>query len=345
MAIKELAYSTHQHLQSSTGCSFKRAHIYELLASSFGFKSYAALCSNHIFTQRNKTSAISMQHQQMLQQRISELGYEPVTTIASAFHSFVSEQHIDAIKITDLIGELSPHHRDSTDFNDESSLENGFLEELCSYRDSSEYPQILWEALETKASKGDHRAHYALAQIYKPDDDDYANGDGGYWHSQEQQGRVLKGVKKEWADGFARRVEESKKYTFHLSEAGKLGSAFAAGDLAELAEIQGRDEQARHWLTISAEAGDIYAIRSLIDKYERGDIQRCWMWLYLAEMLGTDLTESHTYAINENGDSVDGDYSGAIFPDVDEGVELMPLDDKRKREARKLADALFQKIQ
>jgi hypothetical protein len=43
MTIKELAYSAQQHLQASTGSSLKRAHIYELLAASFGFKSYAAL--------------------------------------------------------------------------------------------------------------------------------------------------------------------------------------------------------------------------------------------------------------------------------------------------------------
>jgi hypothetical protein len=42
MTIKELAYSAQQHLQASTGSSLKRAHIYELLAASFGFNSYAA---------------------------------------------------------------------------------------------------------------------------------------------------------------------------------------------------------------------------------------------------------------------------------------------------------------
>ena len=42
MTIKELAYSAQQHLQASTGGSFKRAHVYELLAASFGFNSHAA---------------------------------------------------------------------------------------------------------------------------------------------------------------------------------------------------------------------------------------------------------------------------------------------------------------
>ena len=52
MTIKELAYSAQQQLQASTGSSFKRAHIYELLAASFGFNSYAALGADTVFTQQ-----------------------------------------------------------------------------------------------------------------------------------------------------------------------------------------------------------------------------------------------------------------------------------------------------
>ena len=52
MTIKELAYSAQQQLQASTGKPLKRAHIYELLAASFGFNSYAALGVDSIFTQQ-----------------------------------------------------------------------------------------------------------------------------------------------------------------------------------------------------------------------------------------------------------------------------------------------------
>ena len=109
MTIKELAYTAQQHLESITGCSFKRAHIYELLASSFGFKSYAALCSDYVFTQRENDRSISAQHQTMLQQRVVELGYDPmiIDVAASTFHSFVSEQHIDVVGIADLVDGLS----------------------------------------------------------------------------------------------------------------------------------------------------------------------------------------------------------------------------------------------
>ena len=51
MTIKELAYSAQQHLQASTGGSFKRAHVYELLAASFGFNSHAAFGIDAVLTE------------------------------------------------------------------------------------------------------------------------------------------------------------------------------------------------------------------------------------------------------------------------------------------------------
>lgn len=44
----------------------------------------------------------------------------------------------------------------------------------------------------------------------------------------EQQGRVLTGVENEWADEYARLLEKSEKYTFHLREAGRLDNSSAA---------------------------------------------------------------------------------------------------------------------
>lgn len=49
MAIKELAFSAKQHLNSVTGQQFKQSHVYELLAACNGFKSSASLNSHHVF--------------------------------------------------------------------------------------------------------------------------------------------------------------------------------------------------------------------------------------------------------------------------------------------------------
>jgi hypothetical protein len=45
------------------------------------------------------------------------------------------------------------------------------------------------------------------------------------------------------------------------------------------------------------------------------------------------------------GEVYDDDFGGPLYVDGDEGVKLKPLGDEEKREARKLADAIFRRIQ
>jgi hypothetical protein len=54
MILKELMYFSQRKLESIVGCSFKRAHFYELPAGSFGFKFYAALSSGCVFIQQEE---------------------------------------------------------------------------------------------------------------------------------------------------------------------------------------------------------------------------------------------------------------------------------------------------
>ena len=69
MTIKELAYSAQQHLQASTGSPLKRAHIYELLAASFGFKSYAAFGVDVVFTQLRSGHEKADSHRDFVRRR------------------------------------------------------------------------------------------------------------------------------------------------------------------------------------------------------------------------------------------------------------------------------------
>ena len=75
MTIKEFAYSTQQHLHASAKGPFKRAHIYELLAASFGFNSYAALCANSVFTDVSMPSQLPAKHRSRVRNRCIEMGY------------------------------------------------------------------------------------------------------------------------------------------------------------------------------------------------------------------------------------------------------------------------------
>ena len=216
-------------------------------------------------------------------------------------------------------------------------------------------------------------AHYALALIYKTEDfEPYDNHNDGssYWYSQAQKGKVLTGVQKEWADGYAQHIADLEKYTFHLHEAGRKGNEYALLELAEyfsnssffekvkeltfdedpmrvadIADNLDRHKDVKHWLTIAAESGDTDAMRRLIEEFDNKDLQRCWTWLYLAKMMGTDLTKSNYDAIHEDGSLYDDDVGGPMFADGIDGISIPTLDEAHDKIAKKFAENLFKEIQ
>ena len=92
MTIKELAYSAQQHVQARTGASFKRAHIYELLAASFGFNSHAAFGFNTVLTELRPNDRQAVPQGTLINRRCIELGYRPdtATLATSALESFLT---------------------------------------------------------------------------------------------------------------------------------------------------------------------------------------------------------------------------------------------------------------
>jgi hypothetical protein len=223
--------------------------------------------------------------------------------------------------------------------------------------------------LDAAASKGNALAHYALALIYAPDDEDYLGAGSSYWYAQRQQGRVLTGVEEEWAEAHAYRLAQAQKYAHHLKEAGRLGHQDALLDLADrfddpsffeqschdvdadpaavadIAERMGRPADVRHWLTIAAENGDTDAMLQLIEEYDHGDLQRCWTWVYLSQLVGTDLSQDAHYAINEDGSDYDDDVGGPLYVAGRDGVDLAPLAPAQDAIAKLAAHRLFKQIE
>ncbi len=115
-------------------------------------------------------------------------------------------------------------------------------------------------------------------------------------------------------------------------------------DPAKIAERLGRRQDAERWLTVAAEAGDTEAMRQLIEDYCRDDLQQCWMWVYLARLVGTDLTRDEYYAIHEDGSPYDDDVGGNAFLGGRGGVELDPLDAAEDVAARYAAEQRFKEL-
>ncbi|EIK55107.1 hypothetical protein YO5_20137 [Stutzerimonas stutzeri TS44] len=242
---------------------------------------------------------------------------------------------------------------------------------------------LLIDGLNGAASRGSAAAHYALALIYRGDDLSEEEG-SSYWYSLMEQGRDLDGVQLEWAAAYKTHLLNAEREALHLNEAACLGWADARLDIAlekaQRAEHRGDHEQAEHWYKEAAglghvEAmrslvwlaedaddvdsarhwnhqaalhGDVDAMRDLIDEDDRGNLFQNWVWIYLAEHLGTDLRESTLRAYHDGGlyagQEYDDDQGGPLYVDGDEGVHLEPLSASDDVRARAAARELLNRI-
>lgn len=373
MTIKEFAYSTQQHLQHSTHGTFKRAHIYELLAAAFGYHSYAALCAKSVFTNVSLTRQIPSQHRSLIRNRCSELGYssELGNSVSVALTDYLDDVDFGVFAIDGLVALLRTEWDDNWEFaDDESDIDPEEWDDIVDSRQALtdamiESPLVL-EGLEIAADKGNAVAHYALALIQRYADDGQEPEPGSeYWYQESKAGRLVTGVEKEWADSYDAYVARSQKYIHHLRSAARLSEPNALLDLAdqfndptffengmdrvysapgvvaEIAERLGRPEDAKRWLNQAAEAGDIDAMRHLINDYETGNPLRCWTWVHLANLLGTDLTQDSHYLINEDGSEYDDDVGGSAFVGGHEGIHLESLSASEDAIAKALAHEMY----
>lgn len=379
MTIKSLAFDAQQYLESQTGTTFKRGHIYELLAASLGFNSYASLCADHVFTHGSITSKRPAKHSDTVGRRCLELSYPPETAlgVARVLPAHLSAREIGAIRITDLVAHLRyethgvPTH-DFDEFDDEVDNEDeGSTFDPWFDRASIASP-ILLEGLTAAAEKGDANAHYALALIHAPSDDPFDKPSSGseYWYNEGRNGRVLTGVEKEWADAYSAALHRDGKYEHHLRAAGALGheaallemaeqfgdpaffeqgttlsSSIDAAYVADLAEQLGRPNDAWRYWTIAAQQGNTEAMRELIEGHDRLNLRQCWTWFYLAKLLGTDLSENEYRLINEDGSDYDDDVGGPAEVIGQDGVVLEAINGDQNAAAQRAAATLYQAIE
>lgn len=384
MAIKELAFSAKQHLNSVTGQQFKQSHVYELLAACNGFKSSASLNSHHVFATLDYEPDISTESLLLLNQRLIDLGYAGVAEVAgSAILHFVSLHRFAAVSLSFVlasvrggdIGEryLDDYLNDSDGSDDEFDVAADFRKEPWLDEDQL---GLLLDGLDAAAGRGNALAHYVLALIYGRggilDEHNPSPGDD-YWLKQWQLGKELKGVELEWAQAALADRERISKSDFHLEQAVLLGFDEATVDLAEktgdpallsrvfalssfndpmriadLAAECGQAAMSKHWCIQAAKQGDLQAMRHLIDHIDSENIFQGWVWVFLSEMLGRDLRNSSMRAYHDGGmyadQEYDDDQGGPLYVDGDEGVELEPISSADEAEAKKLAAELFRNI-
>ncbi len=329
MTLKELAYSAQRHVQASTGISLKRSHVYELLAASFGFKSFAAFAAEALLTDGG-VGASSPRATPELIGRAVQLGYPQVNsrTIAQCLTDHASERGVSFVRLRDLLAALTPQPRttatddDSDDWEDDADDDEtdsaaaivGVEQQASRFLASS----LLMDSLEHAASRRIAEAHFAMARIYRCD------RPNSYLYDESLKGRTLNKVEQRWADAYIQNKPRFEKYEHHLRCAAIGGVRQAAAEFAEafenseffaLAErgtgpvdamqmsrgaaAANDNESARRWLRIAGEEGSSKATEMLAqsgDQWairklaESGDIEAIRA---MAEMaMETDLREA-----------------------------------------------------
>ncbi|MDP2203557.1 MAG: hypothetical protein Q8K07_16155 [Methylicorpusculum sp.] len=180
MTIKTFVFDTHQYCQTHIAAPFKRTHIYELLATAFGYNSFAVLNSQSILLPGDQVHSC-IQQSKSLHKRCLDLGYPTAVAdfIATQFPILIEQKRINILLLSDLILKLrqqlsyrgySDWQEEDIDESEDENLEQWVDKDWLPFHDEPQdlISQELLKTLEDAATRGNASAHYALALITPP---------------------------------------------------------------------------------------------------------------------------------------------------------------------------------
>jgi hypothetical protein len=294
MPLKAFAFTAQQQLQSRTGHPFRRSHLYELLAASFGLHSHAALIAQGFVTDAG-IGPVHPAVSPVLLERLSQLGYPSTLqqAAASTLVELASHTQLGFIHLEQLQQVATPDSspsRDADEDDDWDDWEEGDddhpdhttaaspsepLPSLEQLRNS----RLLMTALEQAADAPQAEAHFVLAALHR------CKKPNSYLYDESRKGRALSVIEQRWADAYPAEKARFDRYTHHLRCAAALGSRQAALESAVVFDDPGfyrlaeqgsgpidawgminaapSEQDRHHWLRIAAEQGSWQAIEEL----------------------------------------------------------------------------------
>ena len=376
MTIKAFAFEMQSRLSQASGIDLKRSHVHEILASLFGYASYAAMSTQRLLAQHDGSVAVPLDISRAAA-RALDLGYAPPAPpfIAAAIANAAVAERLCVITMDAVLTELGIDAegdvpvrsggelhgpREADDGEEPEDLDVTLM--FAIERESN----VLRESLNRMASSGSASAHLALAQLDDEMLSEHSEGstDGRYWYEQLQAGRALASVELDWANAYRHKLDLQASRDSHLRMAISLGNAEAAltrlesepsvenfehaarlagpaqaSRLGHLALMFQREEDARTWLRIAARRGDTAAMKMLADGLEP-DLKDAWTWVHLAKLLGVDVMADH--AVGDDGLPADADEAGPIY--AAGGFDLHPLSGQEHAEALAEARRIFEDL-
>lgn len=378
MTIKQYAFQAHAHLRAQGLASLTRSQVHELLAAAAGFATHAAFQHHAAWCDVAWRDSDLAPDVDRVILRCQQLGLSPemAANAAECLAGFLGTSGHAPVRFEELIAGLESAEDEWSEAGDVESaavaewistklisrMQQGFEELL------DELP-LLIEGIEAAAARGVAPAHLAAAYIVEPygslpDEEDRRFGrelrSRAQWSVEPVSFAEIVGG----AGGF---VQIVAKHRYHLLSAARAGDRRAMlltaeryGDpsalqlepsdemdpyvMADLADVNGRPEQAYQWLSVLAREGEVSAMRELIE--ERGETPfRAWVWMHLSRMLGDDLSQNRHVAINEDGTQYDDDVGGPAYVGGFDGIELAPLAAEENARAEEEAAKLFAEIE
>jgi hypothetical protein len=358
MNIKELCHFIQNDIHQHLGIRLPKTHIYELIASIYSYKTFAAFNQDAIVLEGLKLPVYREKDLVYLENRRLSLGYKDIdsTQLDSRLIATLDVKGVRVVSLDSLAWSIDDERYDF---------------ELPQFLEDQNALESLIEALQICCPND--KTHYALACLFAPKDlDDHYNDmmtGNSYWYDQRQNGRKLTGVEKEWADEYEHRIESMRKFELHLREAARLGRpnalfelAFRYGepaffeshlasqctyskyDIAVTAKELGRLNDCKHWMVQAAMEGDTDALGYLIEYFGDETPMETWIWHNLSLALGVDHTQDNYYAINDDGSMYDDDIGGPAFVGGEGGLDLPDLSEEEKHVAMKRAKQLASAI-
>lgn len=299
--IKSFAHHAHQSLSPLAPSSFKRSHVYELMAAGLGFRSWASLHSAHVLIDGQGVQLPADFGRNVLARALQlGLSQTEAEAVAESLHAQCAQRPFGCLALTELDVSLfsSPSRADADPEWDEDDFDDD--EDWSDESAGSERPSIpkssqaLLDDLADRASQGDVRSHYRLAKLLAcklPSD---------YLYQESLKGRALTAQEQIWVDQYLQLVPQREKYLQHLQAAADGGIRAAnleyaieanapsyreravnmTGDIdwRALAETATSHEERNRWLWQAADDGDKFALEELAQEGDNSAAEQLALW-------------------------------------------------------------------
>jgi hypothetical protein len=170
MTVKDLAYTVQRHIQDVIGTDFKRSHAYELLAAAYGFRTFASIQTEWVFSGPALCERWPSENASNVRTRCRDLGLSAAhaESIAHSLPKYLELNQFGITKISTLYANLLQRFpefsADSEDYEDEDEWQEA-LEDHELLLSEIAKSDLLFDEVSRAAERGVQFAQESLELI------------------------------------------------------------------------------------------------------------------------------------------------------------------------------------